>query len=451
MVLLTVDVGLAEPRLMMTTVVPASGLNDQTVYSELAVGKDGLLYGAIYNGGVFNCGSIFRTTVDGTVSTFASFDGTNGLGAYSAPVQAPDGNWYGFTQSDKGIGAGKVYRINTNGVITSLFSFDGTNGGNPQDLIIGADGNLYGLTASGGEGFDGTPGSGNGTAFKLGTNGVFTHLANFAHTNLVFPQCLVQAGDGNFYGTTQQGGDFFLGSVFRMTLDGEISTLFSFNGTNGISPGRMVLASDGSLYGVTPTGGTRYDGNWLHSWGTIFKASTNGEVSILNEFNGTNGGWCYGRLSEASNGVLVGTTYWGGSSYYGTLFKITTTGQLDDLIQFDKSRGKNGIPWAGVTKGGDGNFYACIDSPSVLACFRPLQAPVVQSIVKGDQITFTWQAWAGYSYAIATKQDLSKGWQYILGAGVDAVTNGLVSYSVPLGTNAQQFYSPVMVIPEHWW
>lgn len=445
MVLLTVDVGLAEPRLMMTTVVPASGLNGQMVGNELVLGKDGLLYGTLVQGGPFKCGAIFRTTTDGAISTFVSFDGTNGMYPYLS-FQAANGNWYGFTTSDKGIGGGSIYRIDTNGVIATIFSFDGTNGSCPSDLMFGSDGNLYGLTFNGGEGFDGTVSTGYGTAFKLTTNGVLTHLANFAGTNLVFPIGLLQAGDGNFYGTTQRGGDFNLGTIFRMTPDGQLTTLFSFAGTNGEGPNRMTLGSDGCMYGVTPYGGD-------YSWGNIFKVTTNGEVSVLNDFNFWNGGWPYGRLIEASNGVFVGTTYEGGKSGQGTLFRVMTNGQIDDLIQFDKSYGKNGIPWAGVTKGNDGNLYACIDNPSILACFRPLELPVVQSVVvSNQQVTLTWKAWAGYGYRIETKQDVNADWQYdISQPGVSATTNGLVSYSMPVGTNAQQFYSPVMFIPEHWW
>jgi uncharacterized repeat protein (TIGR03803 family) len=82
---------------------------------------------------------------------------------------------------------------------------------------------------------------------------------------------LLQASDGNFYGTTITGGAGAFGSVFRMTPGGIITTLASFNGENGMFPsGGLVQSIDGNLYGTAESGGA--------GDGTLFRVSLNGEL-----------------------------------------------------------------------------------------------------------------------------------------------------------------------------
>ena len=187
-----------------------------------------------------------------------------------------DGNFYGATELGGPTFIGKfsfnnygtVFRMTPDGALSNLFSFNGTNGYVPTALIQSPDGNLYGTTSKGGPQFRGS--GGDGTVFRLTTNGVFTTLAVFNRTNGSSPLSLMQAADGNFYGTTSQGGSNLTGTgygtIFKMTPAGKLTSLFSFNGTNGASPryGPLVQAADGSFYGTTYLGGES-------NRGTIFR------------------------------------------------------------------------------------------------------------------------------------------------------------------------------------
>jgi uncharacterized repeat protein (TIGR03803 family) len=150
-----------------------------------------------------------------------------------------------------------------------LHSFNGTNdGANPYaGLVQGTDGSFYGTTENGGT-------KGFGTVFRFATNGTLTTLAEFGNTNGANPQAgVIQASDGNFYGTTWAGGAYTnqsgqgYGTVFELATNGTLTTLISFNGTNGASPQAGLLQSaDGNFYGTTANGGT-------NGYGTVFRLS----------------------------------------------------------------------------------------------------------------------------------------------------------------------------------
>ena len=148
-------------------------------------------------------------------------------------------------------------------MLNTLLTFDVTNGSKPNAaLILGNDGNFYGTTSEGGQ-FN------LGTIFRLSTNGTLATLTSFAGTNGAFPNTSLTLGaDGSFFGTTYQGGNFNLGTIFQMTTNGSLSTLVSFDSTNGALPyGTLTLGNDGRLYGTTSQGGT-------YNKGTIYKLST---------------------------------------------------------------------------------------------------------------------------------------------------------------------------------
>jgi uncharacterized repeat protein (TIGR03803 family) len=446
--LLAASVSRADQRLMMTTVVPSSSFSGSVYYHELTQGNDGLLYGVDNGGGAFGKGSYFKTTLDGAI-TFVPFDGTNGASPIRAPLQAPDGNFYGTATVGGVMNNGTVYQIDTNGVLRTIYSFDGTNGSDPSDLVFGKDGALYGFTSSGGIGFDGTLNSGDGVVFKVTTNGIFTRLASFSETNL-FPDTIVDAGGGYTYGTTGLGGEYGLGTVFRMTPNGQLTTLVAFNGTNGLVPRSLVLGSDGFLYGVTDRGGNGYTGN-SDGWGTVFKLSTNGDFATLRFFSFTDAAWPRGRLIEVTNGLFYGTAYWGGQNAHGAVFQITSDGQFADLLQFQEYWGRGTVPFAGVTKGSDGNYYGTTSYPSFnIYCLRPIEAPVLQSAIQNGQITLNWKAWGGLSYGVSYRTNLNEpDWHYLAGASIQ--TNGIISYSEPIDLAGPRFYKAGIYIPERWW
>jgi len=190
--------------------------------------------------------------------------------------------------------------------LTTLLNFNGTNGEQPYygSLVQGADGNFYGTTDEGGALDD-------GTIFKMTAGGTPTTLYSFSGGDGSGPYGgLIQATDGNFYGTTYRGGANSLGTIFKITPGGTLTTLYSFtNGADGELPfAGLTQATDGNFYGTT--------------FGTIFKITPGGTLTTLYSFTGESRP--HGGLIQATDGNLYGTTQYGGANGgLGTIFKIT--------------------------------------------------------------------------------------------------------------------------------
>ena len=160
---------------------------------------------------------------------------------------------------------------------------------------------------------------------------------------------LVQGSDGNFYSTTEYGGASGDGTVFQVTTNGTLTTLVSFNGTNGGYPcAGLVQGSDGNFYGTTPQGGLLGDG-------TVFQMTPAGVLTTLVSFNGTNGSYPYAGLVQGTNGNFYGTTASGGASGMGTVFEMTPAGVLTTLVSFNNTDGA--VPLGALVQSSDGNFY----------------------------------------------------------------------------------------------
>jgi uncharacterized repeat protein (TIGR01451 family) len=270
-----------------------------------------------------------------------------------------DGNFYGTTESGGLNNEGTAFKMTTNGITTTLVNF-GTTYGSPTypeaNLTLGPDGNFYGTTSQGGTNTSGT--NATGTVFKMTTNGTVTILVSFNGVNGGIPLAgLTLAPDGNFYGTTEFGGTNGDGTVFKLTTNGTLTTLVNFNGTNGANPlAGLAAGPGGNLYGTTRYGGTN------QNLGTVFQVTTNGTFTTLIQFAGTNGAWPYGGVTVGPDGNLYGTTTWAGNPNGdfngGTIFELTTNGLLTTLIRFVDLGGTNGLnPETSLTLGPDGNFY----------------------------------------------------------------------------------------------
>ena len=331
--------------------------------SGLVQATDGAFYGTTSDGGnlvdcfqLGGCGTVFKITAGGALTTLYSFDIFNGISPNAALVQGTDGDFYGTTFWGGDVefcapygdgdytGCGTVFKITAAGWLTTLHFFSGTDGGWPNaPLVQGTDGNFYGTTSIGGTSSK-CPSDydveGCGTVFKITAAGTLTTLHSFDVTDGAFPQtALVQATDGNFYGTTNS-------TAFKISPEGVLTTLHSFSGSDGAGPNELVRATDGNFYGTTGAGG-------VSGKGTVFKITPEGELTTLHSFSGSDGAGP-NELVQATDRNFYGTTYSGGASGGGTVFKITPGGTLSTMHDFGAvgASGPNALMQAT-----DGSFY----------------------------------------------------------------------------------------------
>jgi uncharacterized repeat protein (TIGR03803 family) len=344
----------------------------------LVRGSDGNFYGTTQLGGSGTncpggCGTVFQISPEGNYTSLYSFAGPpDGRSPFAGLVQGGDGNFYGTTggggaSSNCDGGCGTVFRISPSGSYTNLYSFAGP----PNDgmypfagLIQGSDANFYGTTSEGGSSTNCEYGC--GTIFRISPGGSCTNLHSFGG----YPNeggtpyaALVQANDGNFYGTTYSGGASNEGTVFRIGSRSAYKTLYSFGDSprDGANPyAGVVLGSDGNLYGTTTQNGGGY--------GTVFRISLSGVYKTLYYFNSVidDGFVPYAGLILDSGGNLYGTTTGGGSQVCecGTVFLISPSGSYKVLYSFGGRFGVIGssspdgsTPYAGLVQGSDGNLY----------------------------------------------------------------------------------------------
>ena len=326
----------------------------------LIQGSDGNLYGTTFGGGAYNacvygCGTVFKITSDGTLTTLHNFAGgsADGFYPYASLVLATDRNFYGTTYDGAAHACGMVFKIASQGELTVLFSFYCRNGGYPEaGLVQATNGDFYGTTSEGGA--NSCAGLGCGTVFKITSRGKFTRLHSFDGPDGNSPYAgLVQAADGNFYGTTYLGGFHRDGTVFELTPGGTLTSLHSFVGSDGSNPtAGLVQASDGNFYGTTSLGGA-------YGEGTVFKITPDGSLTTLYNFCAQSGcpdgGNPIAGLMQATDGNFYGTTVGGGAYAGGTIFSITSGGTLTTLHSFAYTDGSE--PTGGLVQGTNGDFY----------------------------------------------------------------------------------------------
>jgi uncharacterized repeat protein (TIGR03803 family) len=239
------------------------------------------------------------------------------------------------------------------GHVTIVHGYDADHeGGAPRyGLTLGRDGLLYGTTDDGN--------LNGGALFRMGTDGALTVLHEFqVYTDGEIPSGVVEAVDGNFYGTTQDGGwddcdTAGGGTVFRWSpATGATTVLHCFTGSDGIiSPSSgLMQASDGNLYGVA-TNDHRLDP------GAVYRISPDGQFTAMHRFSGVDGSQPHGELVQGRDGFLYGTTSAGGEGGKGVVYRLSLKGKFSVLHSFAADGHEGADPRAGLIQASDGTFY----------------------------------------------------------------------------------------------
>ncbi|MGO8670646.1 MAG: choice-of-anchor tandem repeat GloVer-containing protein [Capsulimonadaceae bacterium] len=386
---------------VVTTLHSFTGLDGYGPNGPLIEVGDGTLYGTTeYGGTTFGTGvdalgngTFFQVTAGGLFTSLYSYTGLDGAYPTGGLVVGPDGSFYGTTYaggssfSSNPPGFGTASEITPGGVPTIFHSFLGGNDGADPDsgLLLGADGNYYGSTLTGGPNLW-------GTIFRMTPGGTVSSLFSFNYSDGSEPiGSLVQGMDGNFYGATLNGGSSEDGTIFEITPAGALTTLHVFKGADGSEPyGNLVIGPDGSFYGVTAIGGSAGDG-------TVFSITPAGVFTTLHTFVGLDGENPLGGLLLGADGNFYGTTGSGGVGNAGTVFQLTPNGALTTLYSFTGPTGSG--PLAGMIQGVDGNFYGTTfegganNAGSVFELVIPPVAPTGLTATPGNaQVTLAWNA-----------------------------------------------------------
>lgn len=317
-------------------------------YGALALDQAGNFYGVALNGGEY---TLYQIDPQGNQTVMFTYLTENNYGYQPTGVAVDSaGNVYGSAYSG-GQGSclcGLVFEITAPGHELVLYNFQGAaDGGDPVGgVTLDAAGNVYGLVSAFGP-FN------SGGVFMVGPNGTETLLGGFPGGDGAEPSgSPIRDAAGNLYGTTRAGGLYASGAVFKMDAEGNESVLYSIpGGAAGSGPyAGVILDSAGNLYGTTEFGGTAGSG-------VVFKVSPSGEGTVLYSFaGGTDGKTPLGDLALDAEGNLYGTTEFGGTANFGTVFKISPSGTETILYNFT-GKSDGGEPWAGVITDASGNLY----------------------------------------------------------------------------------------------
>jgi uncharacterized repeat protein (TIGR03803 family) len=196
------------------------GADGLAVYAALIQASDRNLYGTTSLGGTHDQGTIYRITPNGALTTLYNFcsqvNCTDGASPFAPLIQGLDGNLYGTTSEGgdsrlcQSGNCGTVFRMSLDGTLTTLYEFSGTDGEDTfGGLAEGTDGNFYGMTFAGGLGF--------GTIYQITPDGILTTLHNFDGTDgNMSSGTLFQYTSGVFYGPTTGGGNVNGGTLFGL-------------------------------------------------------------------------------------------------------------------------------------------------------------------------------------------------------------------------------------------
>jgi uncharacterized repeat protein (TIGR03803 family) len=285
-----------------------------------------------------------------TESVFHSFTTADGASPQNI-IQAADGNFYGIAGGGPH-GAGVIYKVDSAGTGSTFFTFTGEPAANVTDgasLIQGADGNFYGSTAQGGA-------NNCGSIFQVTTAAAYKTLYSFTcASDGEYPNGIIQGADGNFYGTAQDTSGSNFSSVFKVSLAGDFTLLLDTTHADGFLLSSPLLElPEGTFYGTAPSGGS-------HNYGTAFSVNS-GDLLVLYDFgaNDMDGHYPVTALVAGPDNLLYGSTPSGGAHGDGAIYTLSTGGAYTEIASFpfdvDGSSGVGGALLAGT----DGNLYGAL-------------------------------------------------------------------------------------------
>jgi uncharacterized repeat protein (TIGR03803 family) len=306
------------------------GCYDGATPQGIVQATDGNFYGVTNAGGTLCCGetpqgTAYKLTPRGAETVLYSFCSQSNCDDGKSPnylMQASDGNFYGMNAAG-GIDdqVGLLWQMSSGGSVNVLYGFSDSKFPYVQ-LLQGPGGQLYGTALHGGM-------YGDGTVFKITLSGGYTELYSFCSqpncTDGAYPSAGRALGsDGSLYGTTS-GGTITAGTAFKITPSGTLTTLYTFcsqsHCADGNHPGGgLVQGSDGNFYGTTVNGGLYGAG---YGAGTIFELTPSGTLITLHSFNGADGLNPAVNLVQDAGGYLYGVTYAGGANSLGTVFSLS--------------------------------------------------------------------------------------------------------------------------------
>ena len=371
----------------------------------------------------------FSVVVSGTISTAVTWSATGGTitstGLYTAPVVAGTYSVVAASQADPTVTATAIVTVSgvSSGVTISPVSVSVPESGTQTFTapVSGGGGVIWSVQ----EGTSGGTITSTGIYTAPNTAGTFhvvatgvadlsqsaaavvtvvagpivTTLHSFDHTTEGANPwaALIQGSDGNFYGTTEAGGNlscsFFTsvagcGTAFKMDTSGKVTVLHAFSGQDGAYPDtHLIQTKNGSLYGTTTFVGLNISACLLGGTstpagcGTVFKVDTSGgftPVYSFSSFSSPEGVNPDAALIQASDGDLYGATSEGGNiscagtynSYSmlgcGSIFQIDLSNTLTTLHSFSGSDGA--YPFTSLLQATDGNFYGVTAGGGNLSC-----------------------------------------------------------------------------------
>jgi uncharacterized repeat protein (TIGR03803 family) len=407
----------------LTTLVNFNNTNGANPHAGLVEGSDGNFYGTTQNGGSLGYGTVFQTSPNGLVTTLVNFRGSTGTHPYGGLIQCSDGNFYGTTYGGGSgtncyfttVSCGTLYRMTPSGTLTTLVNLTNSIGAYPYaELVQGSDGNFYGTTSRGGSSLNCSGGC--GTVLQLTPSGTLTTQVNFSASNGSFSAAtLVQGSDGKFYGTTNvggssaQGGSSGYGTIFQLNVGAAppIASITSFTPASG-PVGTTVVITGANFVGTT---GVKFNGipatsftvnNASHITATLPLGAMTGKIMVTTAGGSVSSAGSFSVTPTISSFtpssgpvgtsvVLAGNNFTGASSIRfngidASSFMVNSDTQITATVPAGATTGTIAVITPSGIGVSTGNFTV-IPAPTINS-FTPTSGPVGTAVlITGSNLT----------------------------------------------------------------